>query len=132
MRLAGSGSSFLEGRVELCLGGSWGTVCDDMWDQEEASVVCNQLGYSSRGELNHCRKCINNFFFLKTHWTDIIIIYIGAMEVRDSGFGRGTGTIFLDDLQCNGDEDSLINCVQMSDCNHDEDAGVICQTDGKD
>ena len=49
MRLAGSGRSFLEGRVELCFNGDWGTVCDDEWSEEEASLVCNQLGHSSEG-----------------------------------------------------------------------------------
>jgi hypothetical protein len=55
----------------------------------------------------------------------------GATAVTDSGFGGGTGSIFLDDLQCNGDEGNLIDCPQMSNCNHDEDAGVTCGTDGR-
>lgn len=41
--------SELYGRVEICFGGQYGTICDDSWNYKEASVVCRQLGYSPNG-----------------------------------------------------------------------------------
>ena len=43
------GSTQYEGRVEVCIDDQWGTVCHNSWDNTDATVVCDQLGYSYTG-----------------------------------------------------------------------------------
>eukprot|EP00731_Ephydatia_muelleri_P037026 Em0380g6a len=103
LRLMG-GLSASQGRVEVCINNTYGTVCDDHWDQLDAKVACSQLNLSST----------------------IVVALRGAY------FGTGTGPIYLDDLLCSGTESSLLQCnrkvvsIGINDCAHSEDAGVAC------
>ena len=53
-----SGQSLIRGRVEVCRSATqtWGVVCDDDWTNEDASVACQQLGFSPYGMLTSAHK----------------------------------------------------------------------------
>ena len=95
------GSDNATGRVEVYYNGTWGTVCDDDWDINDALVVCRQLGFR---------------YALRADWYQ--------------RYGQGAGAIFLDDIDCLGNEPSLMSCrhegVGNHNCHHSEDAGVRC------
>ncbi|XP_003383610.2 PREDICTED: tyrosine-protein kinase receptor UFO-like isoform X2 [Amphimedon queenslandica] len=96
-----------EGRVEICIGDSWGTVCDDRFTNINAAVVCRQIGYT-------------------TNFTPVTVYRSRAY------FGMGSGRILLDEIICNGSESRLVDCdmdresIGTHDCDHSEDVGVIC------
>ena len=46
-----NGPSQYEGRLEICLEGRWGTICDDRFSRNEAIVACRQLGFLTEGKL---------------------------------------------------------------------------------
>ncbi len=89
--------------MEICNERRWGTVCDDSWNEPDARVVCRQLGYSA-----------------------------DRARGFTSGFAKGTGgmRIWLDDVDCAGNETRLIDCpagpLGRHNCAHTEDAGVSC------
>lgn len=60
------------GRVELCVGTNYGTICDDGWDEQDASVVCRQLNLSPYGNvlvvcwsIDYC-SCMSN----RCYWSE--------------------------------------------------------------
>ncbi|ELU11585.1 hypothetical protein CAPTEDRAFT_135691, partial [Capitella teleta] len=94
------GNSENQGRIEMFHSGEWGTVCDDGFGLQAALVVCRSMGY------NH------------------------GYHYGDARFGEGSGNIWLDGVDCDGDEDSIEQCDHNEwvhhDCNHSKDAGVAC------
>ena len=49
VRLQGSNNPLI-GRVEVCIDGTWGTICPNYhWTNKDATVICRQLGYSENG-----------------------------------------------------------------------------------
>ncbi|XP_042351103.1 macrophage receptor MARCO isoform X2 [Plectropomus leopardus] len=87
------------GRVEVRRNGVWGTVCDDSFDTVDGQVICRMLGFQS-----------------------VISTFTAS---------AGSGRIWLDDLKCLGTESDIFNCrhagVGISNCKHNEDAGVHCR-----
>ena len=70
------------------------------WEDVDASVVCQQLGYS------------------------------GGTAHGGAHYGEGSGQIWLDNVECRGDESLLVACDAngwgYENCNHGEDASVTC------
>ena len=75
--------------------------CEDWFDNREASVICRMFGFPH------------------------------GLAVPHGQFGQGTGSIYMDDLRCNGTETSIFDCQHngwgKGNCTKqtDDDAGVI-------
>ena len=78
-------------------------MCANGWDAADAQVACRQLGYT----------------------TD------QAQNLTEPDVPDGTGLIWLDQVNCIGNEISLFDCNSsntnfVSNCIHEENAGVTC------
>ena len=66
VRLVGSTWSY-EGRVEVCVNNTWGTVCTNFWDTNDTVVVCRQLGFSPSSIISSCRFCVHYYYIMLFH-----------------------------------------------------------------
>jgi deleted-in-malignant-brain-tumors protein 1 len=88
------------GRVEVCTGGSFGTVCGEDWENQDASVVCSQLGFS----------------------------HYGAIALSSGAFEDDIGSTVLYSVECSGNETELLTCsYSLSGLCTEHNAAVICQ-----
>ncbi|NXF76093.1 C163A protein, partial [Sclerurus mexicanus] len=96
-----NGSTACEGRVELHVRGTWGTVCASRWDLEDGHVLCRHLGCGF------------------------------ATSVPDGGsFGAASGPVWRDSFHCDGSEAHMGQCpvtaLGASPCPAGTPAAVIC------
>ncbi|NWV49759.1 C163A protein, partial [Daphoenositta chrysoptera] len=97
-----NGSTACSGRVELLHGGSWGTLCDYLWDLPAANILCQQLDCG-----------------------------VALLIPSGQSFGEGNGgPIWRDAFHCKGTESCLWDCAQVTlgnpTCSAKEAATVIC------
>ena len=84
--------------MELCVAGTFGSICDNGWGDMDASVVCRQLGFSPHGAI-----ALPGYIF-------------GGSASRDSEYS------------CVGSEDKLASCPYQPAANTScGRAGVVCQ-----
>ena len=101
IRLIGSANG-QEGTVEIMYQGIWGTICNDGWDDIDATVVCRQLGFL-------------NGITTKTLFTSLI----------------SSGPVWIRQVECLGNESKLLQCPHIEfesfgNCSHAQDVQVKC------
>jgi len=68
VRLAGGTST--AGRLEVYYNRTWGTVCDDHFDDRDARVACNSLGFGSVHKSSNYHKTEQRKSFQTRMWAN--------------------------------------------------------------
>lgn len=90
-------------------------MCSEGWDNRDAQVVCQQLGFN--GEILTMKFPISSLMAAAT----------SAVATFDALFGLGVGTILYQNVSCLGNETEIASCSnQTGVCTHYQDAGVDC------
>ncbi|XP_053381160.1 uncharacterized protein LOC123552388 isoform X2 [Mercenaria mercenaria] len=95
------GCSQNEGIIEVILNGERGLICDDNWDDNDATVACRMMGFE-----------------------------FGKARFENNSKANESLPILLDEVKCSGHESMLSECEHSDwgkhDCDHSEVAAVTC------
>jgi len=101
------GQSPQEGLVQVYNNMTWGWVCADQWDKQDADVVCRMMGFP--GSL--------------------------SSSIEKEKKPKTKLHVWLNNMQCFGNESSLFSCTNSGlgshNCKTKEKAGAICKPKGK-
>eukprot|EP00105_Crassostrea_gigas_P044287 XP_019928435.1 PREDICTED: latrophilin Cirl isoform X2 [Crassostrea gigas] len=101
VRLVGGATEY-EGRLEIYYNETWGTVCDDDIDDKLSAVVCRSLG----------------------------LPWVVSEVFCCARYGKGSGPIWLDNVNCVGTEARIEDCGHNAwgshNCHHNEDVSIGC------
>ena len=100
-----AGNNPYTGRIEVFFNDHWGTICDNGWNIDAGRVACKQLGFDRVSQ-----------------------VFSGASH------GQGTGPIWINAVNCFGNESSISSCGHSGwgnheNCTHSQDASVTCSYD---
>ena len=95
-----NGTTLCSGKVEVKSNQAWVSVCEDDFDQQDAEVVCRELGCGASSVLQ------------------------GAI------YGQGNAPMSAKEFQCDGSESALHNCgtsdSTRNTCSPDRTVGLTC------
>ncbi|XP_026101663.1 deleted in malignant brain tumors 1 protein-like, partial [Carassius auratus] len=95
------GGSRCSGRLEILHNQTWLSVCDAVFDQQDAEVVCRELDCGAPVQV------------------------LGA-----AAFDKGDAQMWTQEIQCRGNESQIHLCPTSpsheNNCSHDSDVGLIC------
>lgn len=102
VRIVGAPASPPEGVVQVFYNNTWGWVCDEQWDKQNADVVCRELGLTNSSAAQ---------------------IVVASNQEH--------GTIWTNNVQCVGNECSLFSCPRdgwklNGSCGNNQRAGLVC------
>ncbi|XP_053387315.1 deleted in malignant brain tumors 1 protein-like [Mercenaria mercenaria] len=93
-----NGTGPYDGRAEINVNGTWGTICDENFNIQAADLFCDLMGLRAAQ------------------------YFTGAI------YGEGSGPVFIDQLFCYYSHYSLSNCkyLFLNECSHGRDISVVC------
>ena len=118
------------GRLEIFLNDQWGTVCDNGFHSDDATVACRQLGfegyvlYSTEGirSLGYVSKLKNCYAIMKINYFQYCSYTPASIDVPT----------WLDNLDCTPNDASIESCshqgigVHSCHLDHTEDIALVC------